>query len=118
MKARTLFQSKGRNPEFDYQEFSRCLRDGKPYKVDIDIVIEKGVIIDAPDCWKLVVVGAAEPADKECRIASGMLTDDEMAVRQTSQDKLRRGMLSNKPEENASATETLDENVSAEAANA
>lgn len=113
-----LFESKGRNPEFDYQEFSRCLRAGLPYRVDIDIVIQKGVIIDAPDSWKLVVLGAAEPADEECRIASGMLTDEEMAVRVASHDKLRRGMLSNKPEENASQTTTLDENLSPEAMNA
>ena len=118
MKARMIRESKCRNPDFNYNEFSRCLQKGVPYKVDIDLIVKVGAIIDAPDCWRLVLCGIAEPADEECRIASGNLTDEEIQKRIDVQDKLSRGMLSNKPEQNARSDETLDENLSPEAMNA
>lgn len=123
MKARLAINATCPNPRFDFQEYSKALKAGERYPEPTTLHLKKGTIIDEHDCWKLVIFGLAYPEDAECRAAAEfkighVLTDEEFQRRMEIQLKTRAGMLSNKPEQNARPTETLDDDVSPEAANA
>ena len=92
MKCELVCPLEKRNPEYDEQEHHECLRTGKPYGIKRDVWQPVGTVIDNPDAWKLVKIGAAKPFDSECKIAAGNLSDDELSLRFLQYQKIDRGM--------------------------
>ncbi|TXH56422.1 MAG: hypothetical protein E6Q97_06480 [Desulfurellales bacterium] len=59
-------------------------------------VVPAGFVIDHPECWKLVKIGTAKPADEECKEAAGM-TPEQMVRRYQRQKLLEAGKLTGDP---------------------
>jgi len=54
-------------------------------------MLPPGTVIEHPEAFKLVRMGAAIPADMECQTASGM-TADQMRSAQYAYERLNRGI--------------------------
>ena len=61
-----------------------------------DGIVPAGTIIEAPDCYRLVLLGAAEPADDECREKVN-LPEDVLQIRQKARRRIEAGI---QPEDN------------------
>ena len=70
MKVKMLVDVTGPEPGYSLRDMLNAQSEGKPYHLKSKMLIQKGAIIEHPDCWWLVKFGSAEPADDECRVVS------------------------------------------------
>ncbi len=84
------------NPEYNELDRLTAIQQQRPYRIPRDIWLEKGAEISDPQAWMLVLVGVAEPVDKECQEASGNPSDNELTRRILNYEKVDRGMSTGK----------------------
>lgn len=84
------------NPEYNELDRLKAIQQQRPYRIPRDIWIEKGAEINDPQAWMLVLVGVAEPVDKECQECSGNPSDNDLTRRIMEYEKVDRGMSTGK----------------------
>lgn len=90
MKCRLLLEMDVINPAYNQRDHDTVTASGKPYRVPRFVKAPPGTQIDDPHCWRLVLLGVAEPADDECREAAG-LTPEQIADRTVRYQRLAAG---------------------------
>lgn len=90
MKAELLREMPRVNPAWSEKDLHAAQKARRPYHVPQYVPAPAGTIIDDPDCWRLVMIGVAKPADDDCREAAP-LSDEEIAERARRYDRLDKG---------------------------
>jgi hypothetical protein len=72
----------------DCWEYREIMRNGEMTKVPF---WKKGAVIDFPDCWRLVQMGCAVPADDGC-LKRANRNPDELAAAQKAYERVRLGI--------------------------
>lgn len=97
MQARLLHDEERINPDYSRREAIAARKKRRRYDVPKTLPLPAGTIIDRPDAWKLVVIGAAEPVDGECRAAAKM-TDAQLRREQRRHAAIRSGHIKSSEE--------------------
>ncbi len=97
MKAITIRPTEMMNPEFSEDAKRKALADGMPYRVKRTVMTDPGRHIEHRECWRLVNMGLAVPADEECRQAADM-TEEDLVKTIANQELIEQGRATGKPE--------------------
>lgn len=96
MKAELIREMPRVNPAWSETALNAARKARRPYRVPQYVPAPAGTVIDDPDCWRLVMLGVAKPADDECREAAP-LSDEEIAERARRYDRLDKGRATGDP---------------------
>ncbi|HWL09550.1 MAG TPA: hypothetical protein VNQ76_14165 [Planctomicrobium sp.] len=91
MKAKLVREHDVLNPDYNRDHHTLCVARGERYPISMTKKAPAGTIIDHPEAWRLVTLGAAVPEDDECRQRAG-LTEKQMEKVIAAAERLSLGI--------------------------